>query len=226
MDYYYDHTVSYMLEALIDYRQSTAQLKNSAYWHMDQVYGWCSHSKGSILIDIIQKIQPATIVEIGVWGGKSLIPMAYALKMQGKGKIYGIDPWSSAESVVGMVEESNKVYWSVVDHEAAYFNLLTNLERFGLLDHVQLIRSTSANADPIFEIDLLHIDGNHSESSSYLDVTKWAPLVRKGGWIVVDDVSWFENGHFTQAESVAWLNKNCHKMGEISDTCIWGIWVK
>lgn len=226
MDYDYGNNPPYALESLIDDRASTAELKNGAYWHMDQIYGWCSHSKASILIDIIQKIQPATIVEIGVWGGKSLIPMAYALKQRGKGKIYGIDPWSNAASIVGVMNEDNLAYWSVVDHEEVYSALLKDLHRFELLEQVELIRDTSANADPIFDIDLLHIDGNHSDITSYLDVTKWAPLVRKGGWIVVDDISWYENGKFTQAESVAWLDQNCHRMGEITDTCVWGIWVK
>ncbi len=216
----------YHLESLIDQRESTSALKNTAYWHMDQIHGWCSHTKASILIDIIQKIEATTIVEIGVWGGKSLIPMAYALKMQGKGKIYGIDPWSNAESIVGVKNSSNLAYWSQIDHEGVYQSLVQNLERFDLKPQVELIRMSSEKAAPIGEIDLLHIDGNHSDITSYLDVTKWAPLVRSGGWIVVDDISWFENGEYTQAESVQWLDEHCLRMGEISDTCIWGIWVK
>ena len=221
----YSRPESY-LESIIDQRESTAALKNGAYWFMDQIYGWCSHSKASILIDIINRKQATTIVEIGVWGGKSLIPMAHALKTLGKGKIYGIDPWNNHESIVGVMDHANINYWSRVDHEAVFQTLLYNIDRFGLEDQVELIRDTSANADPIPDIDLLHIDGNHSNGASYLDVTKWVPLVKPGGWIVVDDINWHEFGKFTQAESVKWLDEHCHRMGDITDVCVWGIWVK
>jgi hypothetical protein len=91
---------------------------------------------------------------------------------------------------------------------------------------VEIIRSTSAEAPLIEQIDILHIDGNHSSITSFIDVIKWVPVVKKGGWIIVDDISWYENGVFTQAESVEWLDRNCHRMGEIADTCHWGVWVK
>lgn len=214
------------LESIIDQRSSMAPIKNGAFWFMDQITGWCSHAKASILIDIIQKIRATTIVEIGVFGGKSLIPMAYALKMQKSGKIYGIDPWNNDESLQGVMNEANRFYWKTIDLEGVYQALLCNLERFELQNHVQLIRATSANAPPINDIDLLHIDGNHSEVTSYIDVTKWVPLVKSGGWIIVDDISWYEAGNYTQAASVQWLNDHCHKIAEINDNCIWGIWVK
>ena len=226
MEYHEQSPPAYHLESIIDKRTSTAPLKNAAFWYMDQIYGWCSHSKASILIDIIQKIGATKIVEIGVWGGKSLVPMAYALKCQGKGKIYGIDPWDNQKSILGVMNDANRAYWGTVDHEAVYQSLVQNLERFELKTQVELIRAPSVSAEPIYDIDLLHIDGNHSDITSFIDVTKWVPLVRPGGWIIVDDISWFENGKFTQADSVKWLDERCQRMGEITDVCIWGIWVK
>lgn len=224
--YYHNQPPGSYLETIIDNRPSTAAFKGKAFWYMDQVHGWCSHQKASILVDLITKIRPAKIVEIGVWAGKSLIPMAYALKTLGNGKIYGIDPWSSEESVVDVKSEANRAYWAWVDHEAVMNGLIIRIKEFELLDQVELIRSTSQDAPLINDIDLLHIDGNHSEVTSYIDVTKWAPLVRPGGWIIVDDISWFEAGGFTQARSVEWLDQHCDRMGAISDVCTWGIWVK
>lgn len=228
MDAYYYHNLppgSY-LETILDNRPSTAEFKKQAYWYMDQVHGWCSHQKASILVDLIKKTRPAKIVEIGVWAGKSLIPMAFTLKTLGSGKIYGIDPWKNTESMVGVQSEANLAYWQQVDHEAVYNGLKARIEEFGLQDQVELIRNASADAPEIADIDLLHIDGNHSEVTSILDVTKWAPLVRPGGWIIVDDISWYEAGHFTQAKSVEWLDERCDRIGTLSDVCTWGIWVK
>lgn len=225
--YYHNMSPGSYVDTIIDYRASTAEFKQAAYKIMDNVYhGWCSHAKASVLLDIITKIQPTKIVEIGVWAGKSLIPMAYALKRNGKGKIYGIDPWNSTESLVGVANESNKAYWSWVDHDAVFNNLIIRINEFQLTDQIELIRSTSEEAPLINDIDFLHIDGNHSEVTSYLDVTKWTPLVRPGGWIILDDISWYEDGYYTQARSVEWLDKHCDRMGAVSDVCTWGIWVK
>src|SRR5580704_14076834 len=105
-------------EYVVDKRASTIDNKTKAFACMDQVHGWCSHQKASILIDLIASIGAKTIVEIGVWGGKSLLPMAYTLMRVGlNGKIYGIDPWDNQASIEGVTHESNLAYWSQVDHE-------------------------------------------------------------------------------------------------------------
>jgi hypothetical protein len=61
---------------------------------------------------------------------------------------------------------------------------------------------------------------------SYLDVTKWAPLVKSGGYIILDDMTWCEKGVFTTARACEWLDANCMKFTEFTDTCKWGVWVK
>lgn len=224
--YYHNLPPGSYLQTIIDQRPSTTAFKTQAYWYMDQVHGWCSHTKASVLIDIITKTRPKKIVEIGVWAGKSLIPMAFTLKTLGNGKIYGIDPWKNEESVIGVQSEANLAYWEWVDHEAVMNGLKIKVQEFGLEDQIELIRSSSLEAPEIGDIDLLHIDGNHSEITSILDVTKWVPLVKSGGWIIVDDISWYEAGYFTQGKSVEWLDQHCDRIGAISDVCTWGIWVK
>lgn len=214
-------------EYVVDRRAATIGNKMDAFVCMDQVEGWCSHQKASILIDIILASPPKTIVEIGVWGGKSLLPMAFALnRMRSDGKVYGIDPWDNIASIEGLSHEGNIDFWSHADHEAVLRHLKSIIRNWGLQDHVELIRATSAEADPISNIDILHIDGNHSDATSYVDVTKWVPLVRKGGWIILDDMNWFENGATTTRRAVDYLNTHCHKIAEINEACQWGIWYK
>jgi predicted O-methyltransferase YrrM len=70
----------------IDQRSSVRDVKQEAFGYMDQLTGWCTKAKASVLMDIILKTKAETIVEIGVWGGKSLIPMACALRANGKGQ--------------------------------------------------------------------------------------------------------------------------------------------
>lgn len=194
--------------------------KNRAHRAMDELEGWCAKQKASILIDLILMLKPETVVEIGVFGGKSLVPMAYALRENGRGRVYGIDPWDSGESAEGM-DGINHEYWSQVDHEGILRGLQEKILKFGLSNQIQLIRQTSEDAEPIENIDILHIDGNHSEQASYIDVIKWVPLVKKGGLIIFDDVNWSTTKMATQ-----WLDQNCIKFSEFSGDNIWGIWVK
>ena len=58
------------------------------------------------------------VVEIGVWGGKSLVPMANALRANGSGKIYGIDPWDNQESIKEIMNEANLEFWNRADHSS------------------------------------------------------------------------------------------------------------
>lgn len=214
-------------EYTLDEREATVGTKQVAFSYMDRVlHGWCSYQKASVLIDIIFACKPKVIVEIGVWAGKSLVPMGYALKQIGSGKIYGIDPWDPEASVRGLIHEVNETFWKRADHEIIFHRLASQIPQFGLEDQIELIRSTSLEAPLIQEIDVLHIDGNHSDEASYIDVTKWVPLVKKGGWIIFDDIDWQENGIRTNQRAVQYLNEHCHKFAQMNDMCLWGIWVK
>lgn len=204
----------------------SAWVKPQAFAFMDQLEGWCPKSKAGVLIDLVLKEKPDIIVEIGVFGGKSLVPMACALKANEKGKIIGIDPWSSQASIEGSMNEVNKAWWAALDHEAIMRGLIRKIRQFDLVGQVELIKSTSAAAPAINGIDILHVDGNHSEETSYLDVTKWVPLMKSGGWVIFDDMTWYENQMYTTSKAVAWLNQNCIKFSEFTDDSTWGIWIK
>lgn len=222
-----DQPPSHYEFALQDLRKGIADNKLLAFQYMHRVFdGWCSYQKASVLIDIILACKPKTIVEIGVWAGKSLVPMAFMLKQLGEGKIYGIDPWDSHESAQGLIHEGSKNFWITVDHDEILQKLSRQIKEFGLQAQVTLVRSTSIDAPPIFDIDVLHIDGNHSDETSFIDVTKWVPLVKSGGFIIFDDLDWTENGVRSNRRAVQYLNEHCHKLAEINDLCLWGIWYK
>lgn len=195
-------------------------VKHLAFECMDRLHGWCSKEKAAILIDMILKYKPKIIVEIGVFGGKSLVPMAFALNSLKKGTIYGIDPWCAEESIQGM-DPASFEWWGQVDHELILDSLLKEIYAAKLEKQVVLIRATSAECPGIQQIDLLHIDGNHSEKASFDDVTKWVPLVREGGLIVFDDVTWS-----TTNTAVEWLNKHCTKIAAYRGENEWAVWIK
>lgn len=209
----------YIIETA-DQTENVAKMKKIALQSMNELEGWCSKYKASVLIDLILMLKPQIIVEIGVFGGKSLIPMAYALKENGMGAVYGIDPWDSAKSIEGM-DGANKEYWNKVDHDAILQGLKRKIKKFNLVDQIELIRRTSEDAPLLYNIDILHIDGNHSDVTSLFDVNKWVPLMNKGGLIIFDDINWAST-----KTAVKWLDDNCIKMAEFKGDNMWGIWIK
>jgi hypothetical protein len=212
-------------EQVID-AQSIALAKREAIEMMQLCEGWCSERKGEFLVDLILKSRPEIILEIGVWGGKSLVPMGRALKATESGVAYGIDPWDPLESIKEVKEEANKNFWGYVDHQLIKRGLEEKIRNFGLGGQIVLIQSTSEAAEPINGIGLLHIDGNHSEKNSYFDVQKWVPLVKSGGYIILDDMTWYEKGKYTTAKACEWMDEHCTKLVEFTDDCKWGVWVK
>lgn len=213
-----------------------SQLKVRVKHAMEPVTGWCTADKWNMLIDLIYMKnnladRPLNIVEIGVWGGKSLLPMAFALKEIGRGKISGIDPWTADASKQGQTGD-NLEWWGKAPHEKVFQDLNAHINQHGLAAHVDLIRNTSADASAIPNIDILHIDGNHSAEVSLADVKKWVPHVKSGGVIAFDDITWIL-GHKVADNAVAYLNQHCIQFniykqygpnGELSN--VWGIWIK
>ena len=146
---------------------------------------WCTTEKISLLMDLILAQKPAVCVEVGVFEGASLLPIAATLKYIGSGKIYAIDPWSNAEAVKNLSDtDVNKQWWQNVDMKAVYKNFCSSIQRFRLKDYVQVISKPSQVAvSEIGAIDFLHLDGNNSREGSLQDVLLYVPKVKKGGHI-------------------------------------------
>lgn len=153
--------------------------------------GWCSREKALVIARIVLQERPKACVEIGVFGGRSLIPCAAALRHIGDGAIYGIEAWSPNVAIENPTNEANDDWWSKVDftrikQEFFRFVAATNLTR-----HVRIVEAASGRAASLFDrIDYLHIDGSHSIVNAAEDVILYARKVRTGGIIVFDDVNW------------------------------------
>lgn len=198
------------------------QYKQSALSAMQYFEGWCSEEKAIDLMDLVWFIKPKVVVEIGVVGGKSLVPIAFALKAIGSGIAYGIDPWSITAAVPEMGAE-NKKFWVNVDYEAVVFSLKERLKQFNVEDFVRLIQVRLADDQPICDIDVLHITVNHSEEALFLDVEKWVSYVRKGGIIIFGGVVSVEE----TAELTNWLDEHCSRMRTVQEVNNeWAIWIK
>jgi len=129
------------------------------------------------LIKIIAENDYNSFLEVGVWQGDNLIPIA---KHFPKVKCYGVDPYSG---------DSFDNYYkgeimALVD--AGYYNNLYQniIDKTSKLKNVEVIRATSAQSAVKFEnesLDLVFIDARHDYQSCKNDILTWLPKVKKGG---------------------------------------------
>lgn len=170
---------------------------------------WCTEQKALTLASMIVALRPKVVVEIGVWSGSSLIPMALAAKALGDWmdpmsrkpvscRVVAIDPWDPVASAQNQLP-INAEWWGKAPHEWAYTTFLERLEKFEVGGVVEVIRAKSDDALPPAGVGLLHCDGNHGEQA-IADVHRFAPNVRVGGMVVLDDFYW-EGGAVQRAGS-------------------------
>lgn len=160
--------------------------------------GWCTPEKADALARQVIAIRAITAIEIGVFAGRSLFAIALAQReVSPTARVLGIDPWSPAASIAGFeTDPANRDWWMRLDHTAIYSQCVAVAAELGLTS-AHLFRGTAHSALPAVRfafptptLDLLHIDGNHSEGSALADVENYVPLVRPGGSVIFDDCDW------------------------------------
>lgn len=177
-------------QALADWKQ----YKNQVLFYQDNIPGWCCQEKAECMMDLIYEVKPEICIEIGVFGGSSIYPTASALKFLNQGIVYAIDPWNTADCLEGYVsDDPDYLWWSSVNLENVYLDFINMLDRWELRPYCMVMRTTGLKALNQFadeSIDILHIDGNHTEDAALSDAQIYLPKVKKGGYIWFDDVNW------------------------------------
>jgi predicted O-methyltransferase YrrM len=154
--------------------------------------GWCSIEKASLIAELVRAERPKICVEIGIFGGRSLVPCAAALRENDDGgAIYGIETWSAAVATEHVTNKENDEWWRNLDYADIKSEFLKFLVANKLVGWVRLIEAPSADAIAIFRsIDYLHIDGAHSIFNAAEDVVLYFKRLKPGGIIIMDDVNW------------------------------------
>jgi len=103
------------------------QLKQEIIAARSKVYGWCSQEKLLNFIDLVLEVKPEVCVEIGAYGGASVLPVAYTLKFLKDGIIIAIDPWDFVECIRHLnpfKNEENWRTWLSIDMDIVYADFL------------------------------------------------------------------------------------------------------
>ena len=155
--------------------------------------GWCTPDKGKRIARLARDVNPRLCVELGVFGGRSLVALAMGVALNGAGRVHGVDPFTKAAAVEGTNGKVNDEWWSKIDYEDIRKHAMRAVETNGLQPFVTFVRAKSAEVVDRYEdgsIDILHQDSNHSAEVSTAEVRMWMPKLRLGGFWIFDDIDW------------------------------------
>ena len=133
----------------------------------------------NLLYGLVRSMKPDVCVEIGAALGKSACYIGMALKENGSGVLYSIDPHEPTD-------------WNdrgAVNSLEIFKNNITTL---GVADRVNIIRSYSQDAARSWNrpIDFIFIDGDHSYEGVKRDWELFVPHVKPFGVVVFHDTIW------------------------------------
>lgn len=156
--------------------------------------GWCSEAKFRDIYDTVRTVNPLNAFEIGVFGGRSLAAMASAIR-DNENKYsfaHGVDPYKRESIQEGGDGASNHDWWTQEYLDELYTNTKKWFDDKLQKGLISRLSSSDFHKSVIWtaEINILHIDGNHSELCSCRDVSLYMPLVGQGGIIYFDDINW------------------------------------
>jgi predicted O-methyltransferase YrrM len=132
-----------------------------------------------LLYGLARALKPTVAVEIGSARGKSACFVGQALKENGRGKLYAIDPHTRTD-------------WNDVASVDSLEEIRRNLSALKLQNEVEIVRDKSADVASrwTLPIDMLFIDGDHSYGGVKRDWDLFSPFVTRFGVVVFHDTIW------------------------------------
>jgi predicted O-methyltransferase YrrM len=182
---------------------------------ISELEGWCTIRKARMLCDLIQSNDCRSALEVGIFGGRSLIPMALTMRHLGRGYVVGIDPWSNQEATKIATSTENDKWWRDIDLSKIKRSYLVGLLRFDVLPFVKTLELNSEQALAALagqKFDLIHVDGSHAEEQAYRDVISWSKLLERGNILVMDDINWE-----TVRKARSWIINHFDVIDEVSE---------
>lgn len=123
---------------------------------------------GLFLFDIVRRLKPRRILELGTWRGASAIYMAAALKLNGQGVLTTVDSDNSGNSKMA----------------------LDNFRRSGLISFISLVSMYIDDflADHQEKYDLVFMDAAKKKQAGWLEILLRCNL-NQDGIIIIDDAA-------------------------------------
>jgi predicted O-methyltransferase YrrM len=132
-----------------------------------------------LLYGLARSLKPKVCVEIGSAQGKSACYVGAALRDNGFGKVYAIDPHTATD-------------WNDLGSIDTYNIIKNNIAKIGVDGYVEIVRETSEEAAGRWDrpIDLLFIDGDHSYEGVRRDWELFSGFLTEFGVTIFHDTLW------------------------------------
>jgi len=128
--------------------------------------------------DLVAALKPRVLVELGVDRGESYFAFCQsAVENHTDTRCFGVDTWRGDQHAGGYDETT---FTQVSAHNRTHYETFSTLIRASFEEALEKFEADS--------IDLLHVDGLHTESALRHDIDSWMPKVRPGGIILLHDV--------------------------------------
>jgi hypothetical protein len=157
-----------------------------------QLSGW--NGTKPIFRELIQKIKPTTIIEVGTWKGQSAITMGNAVREFGLNTtIHCVDTWLGAiEFWTTGKGTSERNLMTVNGYPQVYYQFLSNVVHNNLQDIILPFPNTSENGYRYFKYNnitsqMIYIDASHEEDDVYKDLNNYYDLLENNGILFGDD---------------------------------------
>lgn len=155
--------------------------------------GWCSPQKAQHLYELAIQSGLGMSLELGVFSGRSLIPLGIAHKDNNRGFALGVDTWSKQAALEGTNDKDNDEWWESLNYHDLYKECNVAIDSLSLNDYCGTVRMKSTSFGLLVEkkmITLIHQDSNHSEEVTCAEVELFAPDLKPGTIWVSDDSRW------------------------------------
>lgn len=198
-------------------------IRDGIFHYLPVLEGWTTPERGCEMAESVLEVNHDVAVSIGVFSGRSVIAMGFAMRERHRGMIYGIDPFKVEAATEGNTDPEDRKWWQEKSNlEEMHRGTMNAIWTHRLDEWATIIRACSQHVHQLFnEIGVLEIDGNHSEIASCRDVELYVPKVIPGGMIFFDDSDWS-----TTQKALSLLDQTCDLVKDGRDTSQYRIYRK
>lgn len=155
--------------------------------------GWSSDAP--VFRNVLEKINPKLIVEVGTWKGASAIHMAKLCDELGYDtQILCVDTWLGSEEYYTNLKEWHPHLLKMSGFPSVYFTFLRNVIDTGNQSRIIPFPTTSVIAAKVLKYhdihpDVIYLDASHDYDSVMMDLELYFDLLNIGGYLIGDDHS-------------------------------------
>lgn len=153
------------------------------------LHGW--NSTHPVFAEVIKQSNPATIIEVGTWKGRSALHIA---KLATAARVICVDTWLGSGEHIHSVEPKCQIPKDQYGYPTLYHQFLSNIHGKPEAARIFPVAAPSVTAAKIFlslgiTAQLIYIDGEHSHRAVFADIAAYWDLLAPGGIMFGDDFS-------------------------------------